>query len=118
MPKAVSSFELTLENRPQGQTLTSWLYSQLRLAILEGRLPPGARLPASRDFARQYGVSRGTIVSVWERLQMEGYVRCRVGSGTTVNRIEPAPPVRATSSAPPAYIRRVISDYRRPKPWI
>src|SRR5436305_4151681 len=118
MPKAISSFELTLENRPQGQTLTSWLYGQLRLAIIEGRLRPGTRLPASRDFARQYGVSRGTVVSVLERLQVEGYVSCRVGSGTRVNRIEAAPPVRSTSAAPPAYIRRVISGYHRPKPWI
>src|SRR3954470_19436946 len=118
MPKAISSFELTLEDRPQGQTLTGWIYAQLRLAIIEGRLRPGTRLPASRDFARQYGLSRGTVVSVVERLQVEGYVSCRVGSGTRVNRIDPATPVRTPSAAPPAYIRRVISDYRRPKPWI
>src|SRR3954453_3899446 len=118
MAKAISSFELTLEGRPQGQTLTVWLYGQLRLAIIEGRLRPGTRLPASRDFAMQYGVSRGTIVSVLERLQIEGNVACRVGSGTRVNRIEPAAPVRTTSSAVPAYIQRVISDYRRPRPWI
>ena len=118
MPKANSSFELTLESRPHGLTLTSWLYSQFRLAILEGRLRPGTRLPASRDFARLYGISRGTIVSVLERLQSEGYVSSRVGSGTLVNRIEPAPPVRHTNSAPPAYIRRVISEYVRPKPSI
>src|SRR5689334_6624332 len=118
MPKAVSSFELTLETRPHGQTLTSWLYAELRLAIIEGRLRAGTRLPASRDFASQYGVSRGTIVSVLERLQIEGYVSCRVGSGTRVNRIEPAPAVRATTSVPPAYIRRVVSGYVRPKPWL
>src|SRR5436305_1314593 len=118
MPKAISSFELTLEDRPQEQTLTGWVYAQLRLAIIEGRLRPGTRLPASRDFARQYGISRGTIVSVLERLQLEGYVSCRVGSGTRVNPIEAAPPVRSTSSARPAYIRRVISGYQRPKPWI
>src|SRR5689334_3978957 len=119
MPKAVSSFELSLDARPQGQTLTGWIYERLRLAILEGRLRPGTRLPASRDLARQHGVSRGAIVSVMERLQLEGYVSCRVGSGTRVNRIEaPSPPVRATSSAPPVYIRRVLSGYRRPKPWI
>jgi GntR family transcriptional regulator/MocR family aminotransferase len=118
MPKAISSFELTLDSRPQHQTLTSWLYAQLRLAILEGRLRPGTRLPASRDFARQYGISRGTVVSVFERLQTEGYVSCRVGSGTRVNRIELVDPVRATNSIPPVYVRRVISDYVRPKPWI
>jgi GntR family transcriptional regulator/MocR family aminotransferase len=118
MPKAISSFELTLEKRLEGQTLTSWLYAQLRLAIIEGRLRPGTRLPASRDFATQYAVSRGTIVTVFERLQLEGYVSCRVGSGTRVNRMKPAPPVRAATSVPPAYIRRIIADYLRPKPWI
>ena len=118
MSKAISSFELTLEDRPRHQTLTSWLYAQLRLAIIEGRLRPGTRLPASRDFARQYGLSRGTVVNVFERLQVEGYVSCRVGSGTRVNRIEPVAPARTRDSTPPVYIRRVISDYVRPKPWI
>jgi GntR family transcriptional regulator / MocR family aminotransferase len=118
MPKAISSFELTLDARPLEQTLTTWLYAQLRLAILDGRLRPGARLPASRDFATQYGVSRGTVVSVFERLQAEGYVSCRVGSGTRVNRIDPAPRLRSPYSKPPAYIRRVISEYVRPKSWV
>jgi GntR family transcriptional regulator/MocR family aminotransferase len=118
MPKSISSFELTLDNRPQHQTLTTWLYAQLRLAIIEGRLRPGSRLPASRDFAEQYGLSRGTVVSVFERLQSEGYVSCQVGSGTRVNRIKPVAPVRNTNSTPPVYIRRAIADYVRPKPWI
>jgi GntR family transcriptional regulator / MocR family aminotransferase len=118
MPKAISSFELTLDNRPPHQTLTSWLYAKLRLAIIEGRLRPGSRLPASRDFASQYGLSRGTVVSVFERLQAEGYVSSRVGSGTRVNRVAPVDPVRTTNSKPPVYIRRVISDYVLPKPWI
>src|ERR1700704_2773160 len=100
MPKSISSFELTLDNRPQHQTLTSWLYAQLRLAIIEGRLRPGSRLPASRDFAGQYGLSRGTVVSVFERLQAEGYVSCRVGFGTWVNHVEAPPPTRQTTSIP------------------
>ena len=118
MPKTVSSFELTLDNRPPHQTLTSWLYAQLRLAVIEGRLRPGSRLPASRDFAKLYGLSRGTVVSVFERLQSEGYVSCRVGSGTRVNRMELANPVRTTDASPPSYIRRVGSSYVRPKPWV
>jgi GntR family transcriptional regulator / MocR family aminotransferase len=117
VPKTISSFELTLEDRPRHQTLMSWVYAQLRLAIIEGRLRPGSRLPASRDFARQYGLSRGTVVSVFERLQVEGYVTSRVGAGTQVNRIEPVPPVQTTNSKPPAYIRRAIATYVRPKPW-
>jgi GntR family transcriptional regulator/MocR family aminotransferase len=118
VPKTISSFELTLNSRPQHQTLTRWLYEELRLAILEGRLGAGTRLPASRDFAGQYGLSRGTVVSVLERLQAEGYVSCRVGLGTWVNHIAAPPPTRRMTSTPPAYIRRVISEYVRPKPFV
>src|SRR5437588_986304 len=107
MPKSISSFELTLDNRPQHQTLTNWVYAQLRLAIIEGRLRSGTRLPASRDFASQYGLSRGTVVSVFERLQAEGYVACRVGSGTRVNRIAATDSGRTTNTRPSLYIRRV-----------
>src|ERR1700729_4589356 len=117
MPKTISTFEFTLNSRPQNQTLTRWLYGELRLAILQRRLRPGTRLPASRDFASQYGLSRGTVVSVLERLQAEGYVTSRVGFGTWVNRVEAPRPARQATSIP-AYIRRVISTYKRPQPWI
>lgn len=118
MPKAISSFELTLKSRPRHQTLTNWLYGELRSAILDGRLAPGARLPSSRDFASQYELSRGTVVSVLERLQAEGYISSRVGFGTWVNRVE-APHAARHATATPAYIRRVISTYkRRPQPWV
>ena len=117
MPKTISSFELTLKSKSRHQTLTNWLYGELRSAILEGRLSPGVRLPASRDFAGQYGLSRGTVVSVLERLQAEGYVSSRVGFGTWVNRVEtPRPARRATAT--PAYVRRALATYKRPQPWI
>jgi GntR family transcriptional regulator/MocR family aminotransferase len=118
MSKTAGSFELALNQRPHQQTLTSWLYTEMRLAILEGRLRPGTRLPASRDFARQHGVSRGTVVSVFERLQAEGYVSCRVGSGTVVNPGQDFRPTRTATSKPPDYIRRVIAEYARPKPFV
>jgi GntR family transcriptional regulator / MocR family aminotransferase len=117
MPKAVSSFELTLKGRPRGRALTRWLYGELRAAILEGRLAAGARLPSSRDFARQYELSRGTVVSVVERLQAEGYVSSRVGFGTWVNRVE-VPRAAPQAATTPAYIRRIVSTYKRPQPWI
>ena len=117
MPKAISSFELTLRPRPHRQTLANWLYGELRAAILEGRLATGARLPSSRDFAKQYGLSRGTVVNVVERLQAEGYVTSRVGFGTWVNRVE-APRSARQATTTPAYIRRVLSTYTRPQPWV
>jgi GntR family transcriptional regulator / MocR family aminotransferase len=85
MSKDVSSLELALHERAAHTTLTSWLYQELRRAILERRLPPGTRLPATRDFAVQYGISRGTVVTVFEQLQAEGYLISRVGAGTRIN---------------------------------
>ena len=117
MPKAVSSFELTLKSPSRHQTLTNWLYGELRSAILDGRLAPGARLPASRDFASQYELSRGTVVSVLERLQAEGYISSRVGFGTWVNCVDLPRPARQTT-ATPAYIRRVLLTSKPPQPWI
>lgn len=73
MRKTVSSFELTLNSRSRDQTLTSWQYGELRSAILVGRLAPGARLPASRDIARQFAVSRGAVVSVLEHLRINSW---------------------------------------------
>src|SRR5580700_9026421 len=90
MPKAVSALDLTLNERPAHVPLTRWLHAELRAAILDGRLRPGTRLPATRDFALQYGVSRGTAVTVFEQLQAEGYLIGRVGAGTRINeRLSP-----------------------------
>ena len=104
MPKAISSFELTLKSRSRHQTLTNWLYGELRSAILDGRLAPGARLPASRDFASQHELSRGTVVTVLERLQTEGYVSSRVGFGTWVNRVEAPRPARHATTTPACHL--------------
>jgi len=119
MPKDVSCLQLALHERAPGTTLTRWLYQELRRAILDRRLPPGTRLPATRDFALQYGVSRGTVVTVFEQLQAEGYLIGRVGAGTRINERlsqdvlkKPAPqprirklpaPIRGLSTARPAH---------------
>jgi GntR family transcriptional regulator/MocR family aminotransferase len=89
MPKRAGTIPLTLPPRDPGTPAYRWLSDALRSAILEGRLRPGVRLPATRDLGRPYGLSRGTIVSAFAQLRSEGYVAGRVGSGTYVNRILP-----------------------------
>jgi GntR family transcriptional regulator / MocR family aminotransferase len=56
-------------------------------------------------------------VSVVERLQAEGYVTSRVGFGTWVNRVQAQREARQVATTP-AYIRRVVSAYKRPQPWV
>ncbi len=60
------------------------IYGQLREAILDGRLGPGMRLPASRRLARELGVARITVVQAFDQLTAEGYLEARRGAGTWV----------------------------------
>jgi GntR family transcriptional regulator/MocR family aminotransferase len=64
--------------------LRNQIQDQLRAAIREGRLGAGERLPSTRRLAELLGVSRGTVVEVYEQLLAEGYVESAVGSGTRV----------------------------------
>ena len=56
----------------------------LRGAIVAGRLPSGARLPATRVLAAELSVSRGVVVDAYQRLLDEGLVSARTGAGTQV----------------------------------
>ena len=89
MAKKSSTLPLNLRERSRGTPLYRWLYEELRSAILAGHLRPGARLPATRDLAAQYGLSRPTIVTAFEQLRLEGYVEGKVGSGTFVSKTLP-----------------------------
>src|SRR6478736_3823040 len=84
MPKEETFQDLSL-NPPSGkQDLWRWLYTELRGAILDRRLKPGARMPSTRSLGKQYTLSRGTVVEAFDQLQAEGYTRTEVGSGTYV----------------------------------
>jgi GntR family transcriptional regulator/MocR family aminotransferase len=65
--------------------LTGEIYRQLRRAILDGRLPPGGRLPPTRELARRLSVSRTTVAVAYDRLVGEGFLTARVGAGTYVS---------------------------------
>ena len=116
MPKQTTSLPLNLAAPPPGTGLYKWLYEALRSAILGGRLAPGSRLPATRDLARAYHLSRATIVSAFEQLKAEGYVEGRAGSGTYVSKVLPEQLLQVRSTAPEKRLphRRVpLSAYAR-----
>ncbi|MGH1416205.1 MAG: PLP-dependent aminotransferase family protein [Pelagimonas sp.] len=56
----------------------------IRAAIISGDLVPGSRLPATRVFATELGLSRSTVVTAYEQLVAEGYLHSLQGSGYTV----------------------------------
>src|SRR6266851_428326 len=89
MPKLATSLPLSLLAPSPGTPLYRWFYEELRSAILERRIAPGARLPATRDLAREYELSRATVVTAFEQLKSEGYVEGKVGAGTYVSQVLP-----------------------------
>ncbi len=93
------------------------VYQQLRLAIEAGTFAPGTRLPPTRLHAQALGVGRNTVLWALERLQAEGYVQARVGSGSYVaDNLRAAPPRQAPPTpAVPALSRRgqLVADTAR-----
>ena len=58
----------------------------LRAAIASGELPPGTRLPAQRELARELSIARTTVVSAYNLLRLERLLVTRQGAGTWVAR--------------------------------
>ncbi|KPQ21740.1 MAG: GntR family transcriptional regulator, partial [Porphyrobacter sp. HL-46] len=60
------------------------LASELREAILKGEFAGGRQFPTETVLCRKYDVSRYTIREALRRLEAEGLIQRRRGSGTTV----------------------------------
>jgi len=54
---------------------------QIKASILDGKLEPGARLPAEKELAEQFGLSRITIRDALRVLESQGLVEIKVGAG-------------------------------------
>ena len=67
------------------------LYHDLARSLMEelssGRYPVGARLPAERELATTYNVSRPTVREAMIALEVQGLVEVKVGSGAYVRRL-------------------------------
>lgn len=69
---------------PDGPPMYRQLYDWFRSAIVDGRLRHGQRVPSSRSLAVELGISRIPVLSAYEQLRAEGYLKSFVGSGTSV----------------------------------
>jgi GntR family transcriptional regulator, hexuronate regulon transcriptional repressor len=67
------------------------LYQDLARALMDelasGRYPVGSRLPAERDLAVRFEVSRPTVREAIIALEVQGLVEVRIGSGAYVKRL-------------------------------
>ena len=66
------------------QRLYRQIAEQLRSLISSGEFATGARLPAERELARQFGVSRPSVREALIALEVESVIEVRTGSGIYV----------------------------------
>jgi GntR family transcriptional regulator/MocR family aminotransferase len=83
-------FPLTLSTGSAG-SLVRQLHAQLRGAILDRRLLPGAKLPSTRHVAFAYSLARNTVIAAYELLVAEGYVLTRPGAKAEVADLSARP---------------------------
>ena len=72
-------------DRDSTVSLPQQLVTAVRELIRDRILLPGDAMPATRSWAAQLGVSRGTVVTAYEQLAAEGYVIAERGAATRVN---------------------------------
>ncbi|WP_375173054.1 PLP-dependent aminotransferase family protein [Pseudooceanicola sp.] len=118
-------------DRGHAASLSMQLATKLRDLILSGQLPAGTRLPATRILAKDHGVSRTTVVTVYEQLASEGMITSKVGAGTYVSdevKLPASPPEPRAPATPPqiADLSRDAADQffprlehpRKPRPFV
>src|ERR1700732_867191 len=111
-PPIVPLFEIELDLGPKGSREASrTLYRQLQAAILDGRLPAGAKLPPTRKSAAFLGVSRNTAAEVYERLVNERHAVTRHGADTYVAQ-------KTAFVAPEKREIEPVSDHRLNEFWL
>jgi GntR family transcriptional regulator/MocR family aminotransferase len=107
-------FELEFDLGPKGSRESArTLHRELCKAILDGRLAAGAKLPATRNSAAFFKVSRNTAAAVYERLVYEGHAVTRHGAGTYVANTEAPAEQSAIRAGEPASRHRLNEFWLR-----
>jgi DNA-binding transcriptional MocR family regulator len=71
-------------DRSSREPLSEQLAAALEARIARGLLSSGDRLPTTRELSAELAINRGTVQAAYRKLQQEGLVESRVGSGTVV----------------------------------
>ncbi|MFK4825906.1 PLP-dependent aminotransferase family protein [Paenochrobactrum sp. BZR 588] len=85
--------------RTTEQTRTEELMNVIRVKIANRVLSPSDRLPSVRRFAATMQVSPSTVVEAYDRLEAEGIIRARRGSGFYVTGAD-LPPMALAEMGP------------------
>jgi GntR family transcriptional regulator/MocR family aminotransferase len=84
------------------------IYNRFRIALDQGVLNAGDRIPSARALAMELGLARGTIETAYSLLTAEGYIQARGQAGTIV---APDLKLRVPMARPPSEHWRDSTSY-------
>ena len=104
---SIISFEMVRLDRDASEPLHQQLYRQIRDELVSGSFNGAVvRLPASRALANDLGISRFTVNLAMAKLQSEGYLESRHGSGTFIAQPLPETFLSAGKTAQDRHLER------------
>jgi DNA-binding transcriptional MocR family regulator len=86
----------------------------IRMLIIDGRLPVGARLPSERALADSLRVSRTTVTAAYTQLREDGYLNARRGARSTTALPSGPGVTPATPDSPPATVNLAAAALAAP----
>ncbi|WP_394789301.1 PLP-dependent aminotransferase family protein [Rhodoferax sp.] len=89
--------------------LREQLCATLRSSIRDGQLALDERLPSTRGLALDLGISRVTVEAAYAQLEVEGYLRRRVGHGSFVAIDVARPDVSPARATVPLVVPATLS---------
>ncbi len=92
---------ITLDAKHRSVPLYRQIYEAVRRAILSSELTRGAKVPGTRQLAKELGVSRMTVVNAYDQLFAEGYLEGKTGAGTYVAYTLPEAMLRVDALSSP-----------------
>jgi DNA-binding transcriptional regulator YhcF (GntR family) len=102
-------------DRRSALPLSEQIVAQVELLILAGEVLAEDRLPSVRGLARQLRTDRGTVYAAYQKLQENGNLELRRGSGAFVRRGE-RPPDPHPASVEDALLGAARLALRSPRP--
>jgi GntR family transcriptional regulator len=107
---------VTVDER-DARPLYRQLVDEIKTLIARGELTPGTLLPPVRQVASDLGVNLNTVAFAYRKLQQEGFVRVRHGSGAVVisQTLKDKPDDRLRAQLRTALTQLILAGLKQPE---